>query len=186
MEPLGLPPEEYSFLAFCALFGQVHTLLYLGRAAEALAALDAARPTIRSSHILYCQFHRIELAYLRGRTALARASECVPGERADLAAIVRASVRALRRERVASADALAAVLDASLALLAGSRDRAAAGLIDGAHRLAAAGQGGFANAVRWQVRNVLDRDPGADIDAAWRDVVRPDRLAHSLAPLPVY
>ncbi|TMQ11791.1 MAG: hypothetical protein E6J90_33650 [Deltaproteobacteria bacterium] len=186
MQPLGLAPEEHSFLAFCALFGQVNTLLYLGRAAEALAALDAARPTIRSLHILYCQFHRIELAYLRGRTALACASECAPAGHAPLVAITRASVRALRCERVASADALAAVLDASLALLAGSRARAVAGLIDGAHRLAAAGHGGFANAVRWQVRNVLDRDPGADIDTAWRGVVRPDRLAHSLAPLPVY
>ena len=188
MEPLGLLPDEYSFLAFCALFGRVNALLYLGRAAEALAALDAARPTIRAAHILYCQFHRIELAYLRGRTALARASECAAADHPPLIAIARRCVRALRRERVASADALAMVLDASLALISGPRGPRApaiAGLREAAHRLAAAGHGGFANAVRWQLANVLgDAGAGDPWDPA--TVARPDRLAHSLAPLPVY
>jgi hypothetical protein len=185
MEPLGLSPDEYSFLAFCALFGRVNALLYLGRAAEALAALDAARPTIRAAHILYCQFHRIELAYLRGRAALARASEGTAADHAPLIAMARRSIRVLRRERVASADALARVLDASLALLAGARERAIAGLHEGARALAAAGHGGFANAVRWQLCHVLgDADAGDPWDTA--AVARPDRLAHSLAPLPVY
>ena len=31
MELLGLSPDEYSFLAFCALFGRVNAFLYLGR-----------------------------------------------------------------------------------------------------------------------------------------------------------
>jgi hypothetical protein len=188
LEPLGLDPAEYSFLAFCALFGRASAFLYLGRAADALAALEAARPTIRASHILYCQFHRVELAYLRGRVALARAAECAPSEHRPLAAMVRSSARALRRERVAGADALATVLEASLALLSTSRERAVAGLEEGAARLEAVGLGGYASGVRWQLRHVLGGGGGGGAGAEpWRDaaVVRPDRLAHSLAPLPV-
>ena len=186
MEPLGLAPDEYSFLAFCALFGRVNAFLYLGRAADALAALAAARPAIRAAHVLYSQFHRVELAYLRGRAALARASECTAAEHTPLIAMTRASVRALRRERVAWADALAATLDASLGLLTTSRVQAIAGLHDSAIRLAAVGLGGFADAVRWQLQHVLGH--GADAGAPWHGatIVRPARFAHAIAPLPVY
>jgi tetratricopeptide (TPR) repeat protein len=186
MEPLGLAPDEYSFLAFCALFGRVNALLYLGRAADALVALEAARPAIRAAHVLYSQFHRVELAYLRGRAALARASECTTAEHKPLIAMTRASVRALRRERVAWADALAATLDASLGLLTTSRAQAIAGLHDSAIRLAAVGLGGFADAVRWQLQHVLGH--GDDAGDPWHGatIVRPDRFAHALAPLPVY
>jgi len=186
MDLLGLSPDEYSFLAFCALFGRVNALLYLGRAADALATLDAARWEIRAAHMMYCQSHRIELAYLRGRVALARASECQPAEHAPLVAMTRKCVRSLRRERVAWADALATTLDASLALLTASRECAIAGLREGVGKLEAAGLGGFASAVRWQLQHVLGQ--GAEGGAPWgaAAVVRPDRLAHTLAPLPVY
>ena len=186
MAPLGLAPDEYSSLAFCALFSRVNALLYLGRAADALAMLEAARPAIRTAHILYSQFHRVQLAYLRGRAALARASECPAAEHAPLVAMTRASVRALRRERVAGATALAQALEVSLLLLTTSRERAMAGLHDSATQLAAAGLGSFADAVRWQLQHVLGQAAGAD--AAWHGatIVRPDRLAHTLAPLPVY
>jgi hypothetical protein len=52
--------------------------------------------------------------------------------------------------------------------------------------LAAVGLGGFASAVRWQLQHVLGS--GAGDGAPWHGatLVRPDRLAHTLAPLPVY
>jgi hypothetical protein len=98
--------------------------------------------------------------------------------------MTRRCVRALRRERVAWGDALAATLEASLAVLTASRERAIAGLHEAAGQLEAAGLGGFADAVRWQLQHVLGHGAGAP----WQDaaIVRPDRLAHTLAPLPVY
>jgi hypothetical protein len=100
--------------------------------------------------------------------------------------MTRRCVCALRRERVAWVDALAATLEASLALLTASRERAIAGLHEAAGKLEAAGLGGFADAVRWQLQHVLGHGAGAG--APWQDaaVVRTDRLAHTLAPLPVY
>jgi hypothetical protein len=100
--------------------------------------------------------------------------------------MTRRCARALRRERIAWAAALAETLEASLALLTSARGRAITGLRVAAGKLAAAGLGGFADAVRWQLQHVLGE--GIDFGAPWHaaSVVRPDRLAHTLAPLPVY
>lgn len=209
MDRLGLSPREYSFLAFCALFGEVNAYLYLGRADDALRALDEARPGIRAAHVLYCQLHRVELAYLRGRAALAKLAELagqrsnsggLPRDRARYTAMTRSCVRALRREGVAWGDALGQTLEASL-LLDGATDRDAAifGLRAAAAALELTGWRGYSNAVRWQLRHVLgdaavqandsddnDSDGGGGERHPWHraGVVRPDRLAHSLAPLP--
>ncbi len=185
LAPLGLSPEEYPFLAFCALFGRVNAFLYLGRAEEALAALDEAGPAIEAAHLLRSQFNRIDLAYLRGRAALARAGERAASERAPWIAMARRCARALRGERAGWADALAATLEA-LGQLGADRDRAIAALRESADLLAAAGLGGFASAARWQLRHALggagEPEPEPWAGAA---VARPDRLAHTFAPLPV-
>lgn len=186
MELIGLSPNEYSLLALCALFSRVNAFLYLGRAADALATLDEARWEIRSGHMMHCQLHRIELAYLRGCAALARASECPPAKHAPLVTMTRRCVRALRRERVAWANALATTLEASLALITATRERSIIGLQEGAKQLEASGLGSFASAVRWQLQHVLGCE--ADLGELWQGatIVRPERLAHTLAPLPTY
>jgi hypothetical protein len=138
--------------------------------------------------MMYCQLHRIELAYLRGRAALARVTELAAAKRTPIIAMTRRCVRALRREQVAWAAALAETLDASLALLTASREHAIAGLLVAAGKLEAAGLGGFAGAVRWQLRYRLGHESSSGAGGPGYDatVIRPDRLAHTLAPLPLY
>lgn len=189
MELLGLSPKEYSFLAFCALFGRVNAFLYLGRADKALLALDEARSEIRASHVLYCQLHRMELAYLQGRAALARAGECDAAQHAPLIARVKASLRVLRRERVPWADAMATTLEASLMLVpsarAGTRALAIAGLRASATQLEGCGLRAFASAVKWQLEHVLGQRDGGGAEWHASTVARPDRFAQALAPLPI-
>ena len=182
LAPLGLSAEEYPFLAFCALFSQVEALIYLGRAGDALETLVAARRPVELAYLLHSQFSRIDLAYLQGRAALARLAEPAGADYHTLPAIVRACSRQLRREGVRWAVARAAALDASLAILSAPRHHAIAACVAAADQLEAACLRGAALALRWQVKHRLSGQIAASVDL---DVVRPDRLAQTLAPLPL-
>ncbi len=188
----GLSQETYPFPHLCTLFARVHAAIYLGRAADALSAIQRELRKIEGAQLLRNQFFRIDFAGLRARAALAAlAGGSARGTAGRLADIARRSARELRRERVAWATALAAGIDASLQTLErGAPRSAAAALNDAADQLAGSGLGLYADALRYQTRRFamahglsVGREPASD----WSDsavVARPERLAQTFAPLP--
>lgn len=104
------------------LFDEAQIDLYEGDAERAWNRLEEAWPTLRRSYLLHVQQVRIALLDLRARCALARA-----GGKDSISWLRYAErdVRALRREKVAWADALAQLGEAALAFRRGQTARTA-------------------------------------------------------------
>jgi tetratricopeptide (TPR) repeat protein len=156
--------------------------LYAGRAAEAWERLRLARPRLRWTLYVF-QNARIEMRFLRARTALARAA----GERAFLPVAAREAGR-LEREDAPWAGALAALVRA--ATLVASTELAVPAFAAAESALAGTGMAHYAAAARYRRGQLLGGDAGRALigDAraalALRGIVDPERMVNMLAPLP--
>jgi hypothetical protein len=181
-------PERYPFPYLCTLFARVRALIYLGRAGDAVATIEAARAGIRRAGLLHVQFFRVDVTSLHAFAALAALAER-RAEPQQLTALVTRAVRRLRRERVAWATALAAAIEASLATLTLLPGQAAQSLVAAADQLAECGLGLHASAMRHQAARWC-RSTGRAVSGAdhWADhplIANPDALAQSITPLPI-
>jgi serine/threonine protein kinase/tetratricopeptide (TPR) repeat protein len=123
-----------------ALFDEVQISLYEGDADGARRRLLEDWPLLRRSHLLLVQQVRIVMLDLRARCALA-ASTCHAPDAPITATLLREAARdarALRRERVAWAEALGALIEAGMAGSAGDTPQASERLTEATSRLEAA------------------------------------------------
>ncbi len=160
--------------------------LYEGDGAGAWRRLTEQWPLLERSHLLRVQQVRIFLWHIRGRAALAAAAQ---GQGpASLLRAAERDARAMWREGVPWAQALAQLLYAGAAAARGDR-RAVELLRDAAGRCDAAAMRLFAAAARRRLgicvggeegRALID---GADAWMTGQQVVRPERMMALLVPL---
>jgi hypothetical protein len=105
------------------LFDETQIDLYLGDAESAWRRVESAWPALRHSHLLRVQQIRIVMLHARARCAVALASH---GENtATWLARAQNDARALRREKLAWADALADLIDSAVVFRRGNAGRSA-------------------------------------------------------------
>jgi serine/threonine protein kinase len=176
-------PEEKGFCVqhYWALLGRGDLALYRDTPEEAERIFRESEAPVRRSQFLRLPIVRVELAYLAGRIALARAAR---GEGALLDA-ARRHRRRLARERLPLAGWLGELLDAAIAAVA-QRTYEAIGLYEGACRsLEAAGMKLHLAAARrrmGELRN--DKALIAEADGWYRGegVVAPAKMTRMLVP----
>jgi len=170
------------------LQGGVSIELYAG-------ALDAAErhfaelwPALARSTYLRIELVRVFCTHLRARLALAAAARAAGSERARRVAAARRDARRLAREPAPWARALAVLVEAAAAALAGDAASAAARLDEAELALAAVDMGAFAAAARRQRGRLVGGDHGralvtaADAWMTAQAIARPVRFAALLAP----
>ncbi len=161
------------------LYDEARIDLYLRDGASAWRRVSEQWPLVDRSHLLRVQQVRIFLRHLRGCCALAVSEDRLAGAERD--------ARALWREKVPWAQALAQLLHAGVAARRGGR-RAAELLRDGAERCDAAAMRLFAAAARRRLGELQGGEEGraliekADEWMKGQQVVRPDRMAALLVP----
>jgi hypothetical protein len=170
------------------LLGQTQVALYRGDGETALRQVDEAWPRLKSSLLLMVQLTRIEAMQLRGRAALLVARTADGGVRRRLLAQVDADARAIAKEKMPWATALAHLLAAGAAAVAGDTERARGRLIEAVAGLDAAGLALYGAAARARLGGLDDSDTGKAMVAnamAWltrQNVRRPERMIAMLAP----
>ncbi len=179
-------PADYNIHHYYALLANIQVDLYLGDSETAARRLEDARKPMARSLIGRVQAVRVEVASLRGRVALAAAAAASPGQRPRLIAQARTHVRELRREQVAWPAALARLIDAGAAVIAGERQASTA--LDGAAQaLAAADLPLHASVVRLRRAELAgDRGAADALRASMREraIAEPDAIAAMLLPGP--
>jgi serine/threonine protein kinase/tetratricopeptide (TPR) repeat protein len=166
-------------------YDEANIELYSGQAAAALARLEAGWAAVKASHLLRVQQVRIFLVHLRARCALAAAA--AGGGEALLRAAAR-DARALHRERVPWAEALAVLIEAGVACGRGDERGAAALFGKAAEQLKAADMHLFAAAARRRQGILLGGAEGQAIRSqaeAWmaeQGVRSAERMTALLAP----
>ena len=152
--------------------------LYVGDGDSALARVEKAQLELERSQLLRIQTVRIESQFLLGRAALA-------SRRVDAIVLAQRALAALRKERVAWADALGALLATAIAIAQEepARALAAARAAEDACQTAAMPLHG---AVARLVRGELAGDAGIAADAtAWmhgQSIADPTTFARMLLP----
>lgn len=158
--------------------------LYEGNASAAWERVTAALQPLERSMLLRVQTIRIEVHYLRARSALATAREAP--ERLDDAL---RSARALGKEDVGWAQGLAALIRGCLAATTGAGD-ARAELEAAASTFRAADMAMFAAVADRRLGELIGGEPGQQLVAAStaamtaERIAAPDRFAALWAPLP--
>jgi hypothetical protein len=165
------------------LYDEARIDLYEGDGAAAWERVRGQWPLLERSHLLRAQQVRIFMLHLRGCCALAAAAEGP----ALLAAAER-DARALWREKVGWARALAQLLFAGAAARRGDLGRAAELLSKGAERCDAEGMRLFAAAARRRLGELRGGEEGRSLVEkadAWmraQQVARPQRMTALLVP----
>ncbi len=166
-------------------YDEVQIQLYCGAASAALAHLRSGWAAARASHLLRVQQVRIFLVHLRARCALATAAG--GGPEALLRQAAR-DARALRRERVPWAEALAVLSDAGVACGRGDTRGAAVLFGKAAERLEAVDMRLFAAAARRRQGDLMGGAEGEEVRGraeAWmadQGVRSAERMTALLAP----
>ena len=179
--------EDYRVQHYFDMYMRTHLDLYAGDGAAARRRVEADWPHVRRALLLRNQHVRIVMRHLRARAALAE----VAAGAADRAARVReagADARAIEAEGTPWGGALATLLRAGLAVLAGDAPGASALLERAEAAFTAAGMGLYAAAARRRRGELLGGDAGRGLVAAadeWmtaRAIRRPDRMTGLFAP----
>jgi len=176
-------PRGFHLQHFWARYGEVETDLYVNRGPDAYARVLASEGRVRWSLLLEVQVIRIVNRYLSGRAALAAAWHHEP-------ALVRqalAQARALEREGVGAAKAMAHALRAGVDVQRGRTNDAIVHLVKAEEEFAAVEMHMFRQASKY-CRAVLQGEPGGQTadDArgaiAAEGVRNPAALAAMLVP----
>jgi len=180
--------EGYRAQHFFAVHAECEIALYRGDGPGAAEQFYQRLPGLRTALLLRVPFIDLEVRQLEGRVAAARAAQTPPAERGkDLRAVGRAA-RKLARHALPYGRAVAPLLAAAAAHLAGDGDAAVEHLRDGVRRLEELDTMLYANAARLRLSELLDGDEADEQRArAMRffdeqQVVHPDRLVAMLVP----
>jgi serine/threonine protein kinase len=166
------------------VLGRTITALYRGDAAGAWRIVAESRPLIRRKGLLIVQVMRVEVAFLRGRCALAMAAGGGPRRFLQVA---RREARRLARERVLWADGFSALLSAGVACLQGAGREAERRLEDAIDALHRADMNLYAAGARRRL-GVLQGERGAallrqaDEWMAAQDIRNPRFMTRMIAP----
>jgi serine/threonine protein kinase/tetratricopeptide (TPR) repeat protein len=172
-----------------ALVAQVNVLLYEGAVPEAWALLKDRWPALQASMLLRVQGMFITMTELRARTALALAATLAAGSPVRKACLesAQADRRALAGEHIRYGAAMVCCLRAQEALVQG-RPGPAAELLDRAEADFAACHMGLHRRTAHLIRRRLEAGPEAEVQAGEDlralGILRPDRYARMLVPLP--
>jgi hypothetical protein len=172
---------------FYELVALVDADLYEGRAAEALARIEARWGPMRRALLLRIESVRLRCLEMRARCALKVAASRGPGW-AALVVKAERDARSIRRERAGWATPMADLLLAAAAGARGQQGRAVAGLHRAIAGFDAAGMALHATAARRRLADLVGGDEGrvsSERAAAWlRDqgVVDVDALVGVVAP----
>jgi serine/threonine protein kinase len=170
------------------LLAEGTTDLYEGKAAQAYERVQRTWKPLERSLLLMIQLTRVEAVHLRGRAALALAVAKTGSERARLLAEAAAQARRLRRERLAWATPLAALLDGGVARARGRDGDAQTFLCEAVAGFASSEMSAWAAGTQLLLGRMVGGDGGktlvAEAEALLRAqlVIDPWRLAATLAP----
>jgi hypothetical protein len=175
---------------YYALLSDAAVDLYQSRADAAYAAVHERWAAMEDALLFRIQFIRITMHELRARIALARASGYEPGPaRKCLLADAARDVRTLEQEHTPWSDAMAHMLKAGIAALAGDASGERAELLAASEGFDVAEMGLHAALAR---RCLGERFPGQDTAALlapaeqWmrqQGIVKPERMGKMLAPV---
>ncbi len=172
-----------------ALIGEVESLIYAGRGADAMQVIDERWPQLAGSGVLrVLQLARIECLHLRARAALAAASERRPEARQPLLRIARRDAKSIEREAMRWSTPLALLLQAGEASAKGDGRRASALLESAQAGLQNIGLALYALAAQRRRGELTEGDAGqtlsaeADAGMAARQIRDPSRMTAMLAP----
>jgi hypothetical protein len=166
---------------------ETHIDLYLGDGPAAWARLEEHWPTLGRLHFLRVQQVRIFLLHLRARSALAAAAQDA-GQRQFYLDAAEKDARALDRERIAWATALAQLIRAGLACRRGDTARAVRLLRESATSYDALTMRLHAAAARLRLGDLLGGEEGHALQTAaveWmsaQTIQDPKRMTDMLAP----
>ncbi|MFP2959195.1 hypothetical protein ACLEPN_15470 [Myxococcus sp. 1LA] len=178
------PPQDDTPQQVRAEAARLRIALYQGDGAGAWARVRQQRFRLRRSGLLRVRLLRIELTYLYALAALATPTLGSP--RAARWAL--RSARALEREGIGWAEALAGVLRAAVASRQGRWEDALQRLTDAEGRAASQGMALLAAGIRWRRGELLDGEAGAALrDEAHRELAErgirvPSRMVAMLTP----
>ena len=144
--------------------------LYSSNGAAAYERLVRDERALKRSLLLRVQFIRVLTAFARGRAAVASIDAHAGLRRARLAE-ARKQARALRRERMAWSEPLAAMVTAAVKNAEGDRDGAATSLRESIALAEAADMALYAAAARHQLGLLLGAEEGADLVAQAEDAM---------------
>jgi hypothetical protein len=182
----GWTRDAYHIQHMTALMSWTYVDLYRGKGAAAYERHLADWPRMKKALILIAEMCRVAMSELRGRSALAVASEAADPKAA--LADAAACARRMRRERVPHADALSLPLLAGLAALQGDRQAALMHLRDAAKAFDALNMGLFAATTRRRAGEILGNEEGVALitDASsWmlaRKIRDPARMTRAFLP----
>ena len=173
---------------YYVLVAEVEILLYTGDPAAALGVLRERRLALERSRLLRVHHLRIEWFHLRARGLVAQAAGKTGAESEALLREAEASARRIERERVHWADALAALIRASVASSRGNREQAVRLLGFAAANFAMADMALYAAVARRRLGSILGGEKGkalsngADTWMREQKIDNPAGFAEMLAP----
>ncbi len=181
-------PGGFGTQQYMDIIARTHIELYEDRPAVAWRRLADAWPSIRLSQVLRFQFLRVDLVHLRGRAAIATMGRS-DVRRATLMRVARKAASTLLKEDVAPGPPLGRLLAAGVDVAQGEVGRAVASLQEAADELDALDMALFAAAARYQAARLggAGGRAGRLRAESWMEeagIVRPDRMAALLVPLP--
>ena len=182
----GWSDRAFYMQHYYALVSECDVALYVGRPAEALRVLDARLGALRASRLLRVHHLRIEWRHLHARAALALAAEGSDREK-HLAAALE-DVRRIERERVEWGDALASLIRAGIASIAGDAGEAVERLTAAERGFDAADMGLYAAVARFRRGEVQGATDGRRLEESARSwmgsqqIANPQGFARMLAP----
>jgi hypothetical protein len=169
---------------------QVEIALYLANGAEAYRLITERWPLLQRSLLLRVQNFRIQMRSIRARAAIsAAAGENVLSRRRELLRQAERDVRAMRSERTAWSDALAAMAAGTLFYVSGDHDGARRSFAASAAAANRAGMALHAAVARRAQGTLIGGDEGkllwtaAENELAAEAIAKPSRLAAVVAPV---
>ena len=180
--------SQFHLQHYNAMLAEVHSNLYVGKTAEAWQLFSAAWGPLLKSMLMRVQVLRAEVRFLRARTMLHGAMAA-----GDWSALpeVRRDIARLRRERMPWCDALALLVEASIASAEGDRGRLDSTLRAAAQACSSSGMELYAACAGHVLGRVAgDEDARAAARASesfmtMQRVQRPDRIAALFLPVAV-
>jgi hypothetical protein len=168
------------------MLARVQTALYRGDAEAAWRLLEEHESNLRRSLLTLLQVFRVELHYMRARTALAMAA----GHRAPrrFLAIARSRARRIARDRKAWSDPIALLLQAAIANVEGNTQMAAKHLRDAIDRFERADMNLYVAVARCRLGALQGGEAGRTLQRdgeewmAAQSIKRPDFFTRMLAP----
>jgi tetratricopeptide (TPR) repeat protein len=169
------------------MWSEANIDLYRGEGARARARLERDARALGRSMLLHAQLIRGLTTYLRGCCAIA-SIDAEPGERRARVGEARRMARRLRRENIAYAPTLAAIVDAAAANADGDRPSAIASLREALGHAEEADMARHAWAIRHQLGLAIGGDEGRETASLAHRTMRdegirsPPRVAAVLVP----